>query len=204
MKYKPKRSSHGTWITDLTSSKKNSGIDNQKQFKSSVAMIEFASDNYRRPHLIHICFTAGNQEQYQQAIKGYCRSLSNRGVIYSYRGCFEQSDEDTKGYHCHLMLVFQHMDDGISPFTITDTKAGSMLARACSIAKVKFSIARPFNDKYKFKYISNTDYDKFDDAVEWISYIHKSRSKDDVSGVTYFSSRNDEKKYSDWQSQQSR
>ena len=188
MKYRPIIGRNRKWITELT--EHHGGIHDQKKFKDGVRMLEYASEHFRRPNLCHICFTGANKAIYLAVIKRFCRGLGELDVRYVYKGCVEQ--EATKGLHLHLMLVLEHKDDGRPLYSLVNNSPSSVLGRAVGYyqdtSTIQYRVNRSHYSEDNFLYIGKTKYEPFNEAVEWLSYIYKLRSKPD-SGTIYFSSR---------------
>lgn len=186
MKYIPRTSSKGKWFTELTV--KHGGIHNQKKFKEAVTMIEYASEHFRRPNLCHICFTNAGLKTYLAVVKRICRSLSNFGIRYRYKAAVE--NDSVKGEHFHLMLVVEHKNKRLHG--LINNQPTSMLGCAVGFfqdsSPVRYRVCQSRYSGDTFLHITKTMYEPFNEAIEWLSYIYKVRSKQN-SGVTYFSSR---------------
>jgi hypothetical protein len=189
MQYVPILNNEGKWSTVLAD--KHGGIHNQRRFKAGVAMLEFASQSFRRPQLCHIVFTGTDRKTYQLAIKRLIRALDAKGIRNRHKAAYE-SDE-LKGDHLHLMLVLEHLDDGPNLFNVIDIGSKSLLSQAIDplkdISAIKFYICTARSTKSRFLAITKTKYDNLNDAVEWLSYIYKVRSKEGVGPTVYMSSR---------------
>lgn len=190
MEYIPRTNPKGKWETELCS--RNGGIHNQTKFKEAVRMLERATAEWRRPLLCHICFTSADKKTYLAIVKRLCRELKAEGVKCDYKGAIEQ-ENGLKGLHYHLMLVIEHRDDGPKPFRLISNSPKSLLRRAVDHFKDTSSVQYRINPSTysggRFLPISKTNYEIFNEAVEWISYIYKVRTKNHVDGTVYYSSR---------------
>jgi hypothetical protein len=186
LKYKPMTSNKGKWLTVLTS--KHGGLHNQKKFKEAVAMIEYASEHFRRPNLCHICFTHANHSTYQAVVKRFCRSLANLGIRYCYKAALE--NDNVKGEHLHLMLIVEHKRKRLHG--LINNQPSSLLGSAVGFFQdsslIRYRVCQSRYSGDTFLHITKTMYEPFNEAIEWLSYIYKVRSKQN-GGMTYFSSR---------------
>jgi hypothetical protein len=186
MRYKPMLSNKGKWLTSVTL--KHGGIHNQKKFKEAVAMIEQACEQFRRPSLCHICFTHANLTTYQAAVKRFCRSLTSLGIRYCYKAAVES--DKVKGEHLHLMLVLEHEKKRLHG--LISNQATSLLGVAVGFfqdaSPIRYRVCQSRYANDTFLHITKTLDEPFNEAIEWLSYIYKVRSKSG-DGTTYFSSR---------------
>lgn len=173
MKYKPTIQGY-KWITATTSNNGNGGLNDQEAFKSAVAMLEVAIDEWHSPRLVHLILTGATAHQYDSFIKRVKRDLA--GIKYSYKGCTE-SASNRGGLHQHFMFVHDADDSTASPFD--DGNDSSALSRATTATQrmapdFKVTVAQPYS--HDTPYMPLTSY-TLQNAACWQSYIFKQRSK---------------------------
>ncbi|RWA54701.1 hypothetical protein AU476_09205 [Cupriavidus sp. UYMSc13B] len=193
VKYVPKKQGR-KWITDVT--RPHGGLHKQEEFKKGVEMLEQCARNFRNPRLFHICFTAASVYIYLLAMTRLCRVLKAEGIDYRYKAALEY--DDSKGEHFHVMIVLG-ANQQTGRFITADDETGkieceSALRKAVrhtwsECANLDYSVIRP-KSQGGLPYIqfNQSNQEKFDNAVEWMSYIYKARSKL-ASGTVYFSDR---------------
>lgn len=182
------------WITPNTV--KHGGLCDQEEFKKAVEMLEEAAHTFRNPRLFHICFTGADDTIYSRVRNRLCRLLKENDVDVCWKAALE-SDSD-KGTHYHLMIVL-----GTSKQTYPYIRTGkessgdeneSLLHKAVretwdECATLNYRV-NPTRTGAAFIQFNQTNMVKFNDAVDWFSYIYKKRSKGAGKGKsTFFSSR---------------
>jgi hypothetical protein len=196
VKYVPKLLGR-EWITRTTQGNGNGGLHNQEEFRKGVEMLEWCAHNFRNPRLFHVCFTGAPVAIYRLVIKRFCRGLKMRGIRYRRKAAVEH-DAD-KGLHMHLMIVLEggnHQTHRVITSSDEDGKLEnvSLLRKAvqhtwseCSL--LEYHVNPPQSRKpLAFIQFNQSNMEFFDEAVEWLSYIYKARSKPE-SGTVYFSDR---------------
>jgi hypothetical protein len=188
---------HGRkWVTRTTRGR-NGGLHRQEEFKKAVRMLEHCAHHFRNPRLFHICFTGADLPVYQLVMRRFCRVLTMEGVAYKYKGAMEEDLE--KGRHCHVMIVLGSKYQTPRFITSKDERGKlegeSALRKAwrhttaeCSFLDYRVNAPRSRKGITAFLQFNQTNQDFFDEAVEWMSYIYKARSKPE-SGTVYFSDR---------------
>jgi hypothetical protein len=185
------------WITQNTVN--HGGLHRQEEFKKGVEMLEHCAHNFRNPRLFHICFTGADLPTYQLVMVRFCRALSAQGVDYRYKAALEYDSE--KGLHFHVMIVLGTSEQ--TPRFITSAnetgklESESTLRKAvrqtwseCCTLAYKVCAPRSRSGKVAFIQFNQTNMEFFNEAVEWMSYIYKARSKPN-NGTVYFSDRQD-------------
>lgn len=183
------------WITQNTIN--NGGIHKQEEFRKGVEMLEYAAHHFRNPRLFHICFTGADIDIYQLVLIRFCRALKGAEVQYHYKAALEFDSK--KGLHLHVMIVLGTEDQ--TPRYITSANETgkveneSMLRKAvrqtwneCCTLEYMVCPPKSRGGKVAFIQMNQTNMEFFNEAVEWMSYIYKARSKPE-SGQVYFSDR---------------
>jgi hypothetical protein len=196
--YVPKKQGR-KWITDVT--RPHGGLHKQEEFKKGVEMLEHCARNFRNPRLFHICFTGAYLYIYQLAMQRFCKVLKLEGIDYRYKAALEH--DAAKGLHYHVMIVVG-TNQQTRRFITADDETGKMECesalrkavrhtwRECS--HLDYSVNRPKSQGgLPFIQFNQSNQGFFDEAVEWMSYIYKARSKPD-SGTVYFSDRQDDER----------
>lgn len=183
------------WITSTTL--KHGGLHSIKEFKNGVEMLEHCAHHFRNPRLFHVCLTGASLDTYKLVLKRLCRSLAAAGVEYRYKAALEE--DSIKGLHFHVMLVLG-TDQQTSRFVTHADESGkleneSLLRKVirhtwseCPALAYKVNPPRSNGGKVSFLQFNQSNQAFFDEAVDWLSYIYKARSKP-ASGSVYFSDR---------------
>jgi hypothetical protein len=182
------------WIT--TNTINHGGLHKQEEFKKGVEMLEYCAHNFRNPRLFHICFTGADSNTYQLVMIRFFRALAAEGVDYRYKGALEYDSK--KGLHFHAMIVLGTEHQTHRFITSSDEtgkiEGESALRKAvrhtwedcCTLA---YRVNPPQSRKpLAFIQFNQTNMEFFNEAVDWMSYIYKTRSKPQ-SGTVYFSDR---------------
>ena len=196
VKYIPKVRNR-KWYTNTTD--RHGGLHKQEEFKKGVTMLEYAAHNFRNPRLFHICFTGANLEIYQLTMIRFCRALSGAGVDYRYKAALEH--DSAKGLHFHVMIVLG-TNNQTHRFITSSNETGKIENESALRKAVRqtwgdcCTLAYKVNPPYSrggLAYIqfNQTNMTFFGEAVEWISYIYKARSKPE-RGTVYFSDRKED------------
>lgn len=206
--YTPKKKGR-RWITSVTSTENNGGLHNVAEFKKAVAMLTYCAHNLPNPRLHHVCFTGGNRAIYQLVIKRLCRVLRLEGVATRYSAALEE--DKVKDVHCHLFIVLSSAEQQTTRFITAADESQKKVLGDSSLRKVvhhtltecptlKYRVMVPENPnvnesddgskpkKVGFLQFNKTNRAFFDNAVEWLSYAYKARSKP-ASGGVYLSDR---------------
>lgn len=197
VKYIPKLQNR-KWITRNTVN--HGGLHKQEEFKKGIAMLEHCAHNFRNPRLFHICFTGADLDTYQKAMIRFCRALSAQEVEYRYKAALEYDSE--KGLHFHVMIILG-ADQQTHRFITSSDETGkieneSILRKAvrdtwsecCTLA---YRVNPPLSRRpLAFIQLNQTNQEFFEEAVEWMSYIYKTRSKP-KEGMVYFSDKQETK-----------
>jgi hypothetical protein len=183
------------WIT-ITTQGYNRGIHKQEEFKKGVAMLEHCAHTFRNPRLFHICFTRGSRYIYRLVMIRFCRALKAEGIQYAYKAAIEIDEE--KGMHMHVMIVLG--SNSQTPRFITSANESWKVEGESALRKavrhtwsecgtLRYRVNPPKSQApLAFIQFNQTNQGLFDEAVEWMSYIYKARSKPD-SGRIYYSDR---------------
>jgi hypothetical protein len=185
------------WITLNTI--KHGGLHKQEEFRKGVEMLEYCAHNFRNPRLFHICFTGADLDIYQLVMVRFCRALSTQEVDYRYKAALEQDSE--KGLHFHVMIVLG-TEQQTHRFITSSDETGkieneSALRKAVrhtwdDCCTLEYRVNPPLSRKpLAFIQFNQTNMEFFNETVEWMSYIYKSRSKPE-NGMVYFSDRQEE------------
>jgi hypothetical protein len=197
VRYSPRKCGR-RWVTRTTGGR-NGGLHRQEEFRKGVRMMEHCAAHFRNPRLFHICFTGADVPVYQLVMRRFCRALQAEGVQYKYKAAVEE-DAD-KGLHCHVMMVLG-CEFQTHRFITSVDEAGkveneSTLRKAvrhtlddCSLLDYRVNPPRFQKSLRRVAFIQfcQSNQRDFDEAVEWMSYIYKARSKPE-SGTVYFSDR---------------
>jgi hypothetical protein len=179
MRYQPTREGN-KWVTKICSA--NMGIHDQSQFKSGVAMLETAIDEWTSPRLMHLILTGcETREPYALFIDRVKRHMPTK----AYKVGIEL--DERKGTHAHWMLIID-ADSPESLFDLDDDSSAIYKARSWvqrTHPDFEVTIAQPRRHKGT-PYIPLSEY-TLQDAAEWLSYAIKVRSK--PAGPCYWSSR---------------
>jgi hypothetical protein len=194
VRYSPKK--HGRrWVTRTTAGR-NGGLHRQEEFRKGVRMLEHCARHFRNPRLFHICFTGAGVPVYQSVMQRFCRVLKAEGVAYKWKGAVEEDAE--KGLHCHVMIVLGCEYQTHRFITSVDEaekiEGESALRKAwrhtladCSLLKYRVNPPQcRKGQKVAFIQFNQSNQEFFDEAVEWMSYAYKARSKPEA-GTVYFS-----------------
>jgi hypothetical protein len=178
------------WVTRVT--RPHGGLHKQEEFKKAVAMMEHCAHTFRNPRLFHICFTGADVSIYQSVMVRFCRTLKAEGVEYRYKAALESDCE--KGLHFHVMIVLGSESQTHRFITPSDesgkTENESALRKAVrhtwsECNALAYSVNRPRSQGgLPFIQFNQTNEERFNEAVEWMSYIYKARSK--PSGCTVY------------------
>ena len=195
--YIPKKDGR-KWVTDVTTGKMNGGIYRQEEFKKAVGMLLDCAHNLPNPRLFHVCLTGTVVLIYQLVIKRLCRALKAQNIVTRYRAAIEH--DQTKGEHCHLYIVLSSRDQQTARFiTAVDESKKLILNDSILLKVIKHTLTESPTLKYRvmvpqhpncnslfdggtpktvaFLQFNKTNQYFFDNAVEWISYAYKTRSK---------------------------
>lgn len=194
--YTPKKQGK-KWVTDVTLP--HGGLHKQEEFKKGVEMLKHCAHNFRNPRLFHICFTGAHLYAYLLVMTRFCRVLKAEGVEYRYKAALEH--DESKGVHYHVMIVLG-TDEQTGRFITATDESGkfeneSTLRKAArqtwgECGSLDYSVNRPKSQGgLPFIQFNQSNQGFFDEAVEWMSYIYKARSKP-ASGTVYFSDRQDD------------
>lgn len=193
VKYVPKIRER-KWYTEVTD--RHGGLHKQEEFRKGVEMLEYAAHNFRNPRLFHICLTGADLAIYQLTMIRFCRALAGAGVKYCYKAGLEYDSE--KGLHFHVMIVL-----GTEKQThryITSSEETGKIENESALRKairhtwneccdLRYRVNSPQSRRpLAFIQFNQTNMDFFNEAVEWMSYIYKARSKPE-RGMVYFSDR---------------
>jgi len=164
------------WETATTSNNNNGGIHDQEAFRSGVAMIEAAINEWSSPILTHVILTKGTILDYDGFINRVKRYLA--GTKYSFKGCTEEDGPDSKkGCHRHYMWIVDLDDSSNNPFDLDDdTSAISRALTATRRTAPEFEVTVAQPRRHDTPYIPLTPY-SLQDAADYFSYIVKQRSK---------------------------
>lgn len=189
-----------TSITD-----RNGGMHNQKAWRRIKAMLTGHDlRNARLYHLVMMLDTddgqGGEVARYQRVLKALCLHLTESGIRYRWRACFERDPEKDrygKGAHFHVFLLAEA--SFLNPCEIINHHRASnkngWLRRMMDRHLVAHHVAPPKNDMHKTvagkrqNYAYITEGAKLEDCTEWTSYLVKARSKPTDTKQIYFSSR---------------
>lgn len=195
--YTPKKK-RGKWITDVTSGRDNGGIHRQEEFKKAVQMLTTCAHTLPNARLFHVCLTGGNTPVYQLIIKRLCRALKSQDVVTKYKACIEH--DQTKGEHCHLFIVLSSVDQQTARFITATDESKKRMVNDSTLLKVihhtltecptlRYRVMAPQHPncnpsadgsppkRVAFLQFNQTNQAFFDNAVEWLSYAYKVRSK---------------------------
>ena len=183
------------WITNNTAN--HGGIHKQEEFKKGVRMIEQCAHNFRNPRLFHICFTGAEENIYKTVMVRFCRLLTAAHVDYRYKAALEV--DTTRGVHFHVMIVLGTEQQTHRFITSSNerekTENESALRKAvrrtwddCTTLDYRVNAPKSRSGEVAFIQFNQTNMVFFNEAVEWMSYIYKVRSKPSV-GTIYFSGR---------------
>lgn len=180
-------------LTTKVTAGRNGGIHSARAFHRITSML--LNHDFRSPRLYHLeliddVFETDKPNRLLKMVKRITRHLQAKDLRYRWRACFEK--DEAKSYHLH---VFFFVDDGcINPDSIFNSTKTAWLRKTsdkhgirCVINPPKNSIHWSKNGNQK-NYALTSTIDKFDDCINWLSYLVKSRSKPD-SGQVYFSSK---------------
>lgn len=176
MRYKPTKKGN-EWVTATCSGNGNMGIHDQSQFKSAVLMLENALDNWEYPTLNHLVLTGSTESAYKQFIQELSNSIRSPDRKH-WKYALETETDSPKGYHCHLMLILSS-DDMEATLGDTHNTTINKIQREIRLTEPTFKVERiepKRNNRDKSLYKPINDH-SLDDAVEWMSYIFKLRSK---------------------------
>jgi hypothetical protein len=184
------------WITFNTVSQ--GGLHKQEEFRKGVEMIEYCAHTFRNPRLFHICFTGASLDIYQLVMTRFCRALRSQGVDYRFKAALEL--DNRKGLHYHVMIVLG-TDQQTHRFITSSNEKEKVENESCLRKAVRhtweecsfleYRVNPPQSRKpLAFIQFNQSNMDFFNEAVEWMSYIYKARSKSE-HGQVYFSDRQD-------------
>ncbi len=157
-------------------------------------MLEHAAHNWRKPRLFHLVMTGSTKSVYQQLITRLCRKIRSTGALCDYKASIEL--DNSKGLHCHVMLVLGNIHSKPERyFTRADEsgKADASLLRLvvrevqADCPDLKVSVQPPQSQPVPYIEFNRSNNERLNNAVEWCSYIFKTRSK--PKGMCYMSSR---------------
>ena len=185
------------WVTKTTQGGDNGGLHKQEEFAKGVEMLKECARSFRNPRLFHVCFTAATVAVYQSVMRRFCRAVRAEGVDCKWKAATEL-DAD-KGLHWHVMLVLGCDYFDTDRFITANDESGeveneSTLRKAVrdgwrECSHLDYRVNRPRSQKgVPYIQFNQSNQDKFDEAVEWMSYAYKARSKPE-SGPVYFSDR---------------
>jgi tRNA/tmRNA/rRNA uracil-C5-methylase (TrmA/RlmC/RlmD family) len=199
--YTPKKKGR-KWATDVTSGGGNGGLYRQGEFKKAVEMMTTCAHTLPNARLFHVCLTGGCVAAYQLVIKRLCRALKAHDVVTRYRAGIEH--DQTKGEHCHLFIVLSSPDQQTARFITAADESKKRMANDSTLLKViqhtrtecptlkhrvmvpKHPNCNPSPDgsppkPVAFLQFNQTNQAFFDNAVEWLSYAYKRRSKEGIA-----------------------
>lgn len=199
--YKPKKK-RGKWITDVTSGRDNGGIHKQGEFKKAVEMLTYCAHRLPNPRLFHVCLTGGSVSVYQLVVKRLCRALKSQDVATRYKAGIEH--DQTKGEHCHLFIVLSSADQQTARFITAMDESKKRMVNDSTLLKViqhtltecptlRYRVVAPQHPNCNpsadgsppkpvaFLQFNQTNQAFFDNAVEWLSYAYKARSKEGIA-----------------------
>jgi hypothetical protein len=184
------------WVTKTTTGGDNGGLHKQEEFAKGVEMLDECARTFRNPRLFHVCLTGAPVAVYQFVMRRFCRALKGEGVDYKWKAATEL-DAD-KGLHWHVMIVLGcdrfDTDRFITAKDEPEVENESTLRKAvrdgwgmCSY--LDYRVNRPRSRKgVAYIQFNQSNQAMFDEAVEWMSYAYKARSKP-AAGTVYYSDR---------------
>lgn len=149
---------------------------------------------YTHGRLYHLIMTGSeNREHYRSALYDLCKHLRTNGMPVMWKACYER--DDLKRFHMHVMLLIEchhtHAD------SVMHYRKGNVIETIMTRHGLGFDIAQPAHPMHyvagkqvNSMYVPKSAGPKLDDALCWISYLFKKRSKEGVEGQIYTSSTN--------------
>ncbi len=177
----------GTYITDA-----NGGLHSQVNYRKAKQML--LTHPFTNARLYHLVLTGSeDRKDYQWAIDLLCRELRANDMPVMWKACYERDDK--KRFHAHYFLLIEAHHK--IPCQIMRYRKGEFLESRLSERGLQFTIAPPGKDVHHYKgkqqnyaFVPKKAGPRLDDALIWISYLFKARSKQDVEGQIYTSSTN--------------
>jgi hypothetical protein len=183
--------------TTITNFQDNGGIHDLAQYRKGQAML--LNNPYKASRLYHVVFTGSeNPEDYQYAINALAEKLRDNNMPCQWKGAYERDCK--KRFHFHVFIMVEsHYANPC--YYIRYAKDGWLVEQLRKYneshgCKLAFQVAAPKGDIHRTRLGKRKNYatlpkgPKLDNCLEWISYIYKTRSKDDTMKQTYTSSRN--------------
>lgn len=176
-----------TPITDA-----NGGMHCQRSYRKAMDML--IKHPYAHGRLYHLTMTGSeNRLAYRSALELLCKHLRANNMPVMWKACYERDDQ--KRYHMHVMLLieahYRHPD------TVMRYQKGAFLENLMYQHGLGFNIAEPQDPMHyvagkqvNSMYVPKNPGPKLEDALCYISYLYKARSKEGVEGQIYTSSTN--------------
>lgn len=179
----------GTYITD---SVKNGGLHSQVNYRKAKAML--LTHPYVNGRLYHLVLTGSeDRDDYRWAIDRLCRELRANGMPVMWKAAYERDEK--KRFHAHYFLLIESHHK--IPCQWIRYRKGEFLESLMAEKKLGFTIAPPGKEVHHYRgkqqnyaHVPKKASPRLDDAVVWISYLFKARSKTEVEGQIYTSSTN--------------
>jgi len=167
----------------------NGGLDSARAL--STAHDIMLNHGMKQPVLFHMILGGGKDiAAYQSAIKAIVRKLRIHGCRVEYFGAYEVA-ENRGGLHAHCFLLIE--TEKKLPFKILHVGDNEWLHKFAMKRNLKrIKLAQPQNPihyshgKQQF-FARPVGDERLTDCLKWITYVYKSRSKEEVPGrETYF------------------
>jgi len=178
--------------TPITEKKENGGMHSVVNYRKAMDML--THHPYKIGRLYHLTLT-GSEERttYRKVLERLCKELRTKGMPVMWKACYERDEK--KRFHMHVFLLIEchnrHAD------SLMHYQKDNFLDRITKNNGLAFTIAQPDNPmhyvagkKVNSMYVPRKPGPVLDDALCWISYLFKARSKEGVEGQIYTSSTN--------------
>lgn len=179
-------------LTTKVTEGRNGGIHCVRSYRKATQWLDFHT--FTNAQLFHLVLKGSdNRQDYEDALDRLCEKLRDSGMPVEWRAAYEL--DPAKGFHRHVFLLIEAKDH--KPLAILKFKEGGWLVEMLKRYGLEFYIAPPrgaihltSEGKAKsYAYVPKTPGAMLDDCKEWLSYAYKARSKEDVAGPVYSSSR---------------
>jgi hypothetical protein len=171
---------------------KNGGIHSVRHYRAAMEMLQ--NHPYKHGRLYHLTLTGSEDKAvYRKVLDALCKKLRTNKMPVMWKACYERDAK--KRFHQHIYLLIEANDR--HPDSVMHYRKGNFLESLTTDNGLAFTIAQPDNPMHyvagkqvNSMYVPKTPCARLDDALVWISYLYKMRSKEDVGTQIYTSSTN--------------